>query len=102
MPSFAGPPRLRSDASRCPNDLKDAAEITGWLATAIRAGLVSDDPGDQGFPKYVWAFKRGMWFEGRLVNEVQGTYKGYPLVDDEVSLELRARQVTLSEGGRAP
>lgn len=97
MPSFAGPPKLRSDASRCPTDLKDAAEITGWLATAIRAGLVSDDPGEGGFPKYVWAFKRSTWFEGRLVNEVQGTYKGYPLADDEVSRGLRARENDLRE-----
>lgn len=52
-----------------------------------------------GFPKYVWAFRRGTWFEGRLVNEVQGTYKGYPLVADEVSRELRARESTLRGGG---
>lgn len=97
MPSFAGPPKLRSDASRCPTDLKDAAEITRWLATAIRAGLVSDDPGDEGFPKYVWAFKRGIWFEARLVNEVQGTYKGYPLVRDEVSRGLIAVESRLRE-----
>lgn len=92
MPSFAGPPKLRSDATRCPTDLKDAAEITSRLATAIRAGLVSDDPGGDGFPKYVWTFKRDTWFEGRLVNATQGTYKGYPLADDEVADGLRARE----------
>lgn len=92
MPSFAGPPKLRSDASRCPSDLKDAAEITGWLAAAIRAGLVSEDPGDDGFPKYVWAFQRETWFEGRLVNAAQGTYKGYPLAADEVPQGLRSRE----------
>lgn len=95
MPSFAGPPKLRSDASRCPSDLKDANEITRWLAAGIRAGLVSDDPGEDGFPKYVWAFNRNTWFEGRLVNEIQGTYKGYPLADDEVTqglIDLRDAQ----------
>ncbi|WP_284536456.1 hypothetical protein [Nocardioides sp. T2.26MG-1] len=97
MPSFAGPPKLRSDASRCPTDLKDAAEITSWLAAAIRAGLVSDDPGSDGFPKYVWTFKRGTWFEARLVNATQGTYKGYPLADDEVTGGLRARESDLRE-----
>lgn len=102
MPSFAGPAKLRSDASRCPTDLKDAVEITGWLATAIRAGLVSDDPGQDGFPKYVWAFKRGAWFEGRLVNAAQGTYKGYPLTDDEVSRGLRAREDDLRKTEESP
>lgn len=89
MPSFAGrTPKLRSDASRCPTDLKDPVEITRWLAAGIRAGLVSNDPGEEGFPKYVWVFNRNTWFEGRLVNEVQGTYKGYPLTDDEVTQGL--------------
>lgn len=97
MPSFAGPPKLRSDASRCPPDLKDPAEITEWLGTAIRAGLVSDDPGEDGFPRYVWAFKGDTWFEGRLVNVVQGTYKGYPLAIDEVSPALRSREVDFCE-----
>lgn len=98
MPSFAGPPKLRSDASRCPSDLKDANEIARWLAAGIRAGLVSDDPGEDGFPKYVWVFNRNTWFEGRLVNEIQGTYKGYPLADDEVTqglIDLRDAQEAL-------
>lgn len=93
---------MRSDASRCPTDLKDAAEITGWLATAIRAGLVSHDPGEDGFPKYVWAFRRDTWFEGRLVNEVQGTYKGYPLAADEVARGLRSREPGLREAQETP
>ena len=83
-PSFAGPPKLRSDASRCPTHLKDADEITRWLAAAIQRGQVNEDPGEEGFPKYVWAYELDTWFEGRLVNEVQGTYKGYPLSDDQV------------------
>lgn len=84
------------------NRPQDAAEITGWLATAIRAGLVSDDPGDGGFPKYVWAFKRETWFEGRLVNEVQGTYKGWPLADDHITPGLRAREADLRQLEEAP
>ncbi|MFT3969671.1 MAG: hypothetical protein QM695_05155 [Micropruina sp.] len=102
MPSFAGPPSLRSDASRCPTDLKDAEEITRWLASGIRAGLVSEDPGGDGFPRYVWAFRRESWFEGRLVNADQGTYKGYPLADDEISRGLRLREAELRDAWRTP
>lgn len=30
FPSFAGSPKLRSDATRCPTHLKDADQITLW------------------------------------------------------------------------
>lgn len=82
-PSFAGPPKLRSDATRCPKHLRDADQITGWLRDAIFKGQVSDDPGEIGYPRYVWAHQEGMWFEARLVNSEQGTDKGYPLARGE-------------------
>jgi len=42
------------------------------------AGQV-DATWEGGFPKYVWVVRGGICFEGRLVNSVQGHYKGYPL-----------------------
>lgn len=36
------------------------------------------------FPRYVWAFHEDTWFEGRVTNEEQGWYKGYPLAEDQV------------------
>lgn len=50
---------------------------------------MSEDPGLEGFPRYVWAHELDTWFEGRLVNETQGTYKGYPLSDDQVPRTLK-------------
>jgi hypothetical protein len=91
-PSFAGPPKLRSDASKCPTHLRNADEITDWVAGAIQRGQVSQDPGPDGFPRYVWAYELDTWFEGRLVNETQGTYKGYPLSDDQVPHALKQRR----------
>lgn len=90
-PSFAGAPRLRSDATRCPQHLKDQTSLTLWLQDSIRRGLVSDDPADGEFPRYVWVHREDTWFEARLINRDQGTYKGYPLLDDEVPLELAGR-----------
>lgn len=91
-PSFAGPPKLRSDASKCPTHLRDPKEITGWIAQAILQGQVSDDPGRDSFPRYVWAFQQDTWFEARLVNASQGTYKGYPLTSDQVPRAVTQRR----------
>lgn len=83
LPSFAGPPRLRRDASCCPRDLvADGERLGEWLRTAIRLGAVGE-PWEGEFPRYVW-YKHGqVVFEGRLVNRAQGAYKGYPLAEDE-------------------
>ncbi len=84
FPSFAGPPKLRSDATRCPTHLKDPDRITQWLRDAIRNGNVSAPLAGSNFPRYVWALREDMWFEGRVTNEEQGWYKGYPLAEDQV------------------
>ena len=83
VPSFAGPPRLRADASCCPRDLTGNLErIHAWLKEAIRSGAVGA-PWEGGFPRYVWYKYRTTVFEGRLVNRETGEYKGYPLRRDE-------------------
>lgn len=89
-PSFAGPPKLRSDATKCPQHIKDQKQITEWLRVAIRQGQVSNDPGRDSFPRYVWAQQQDTWFEARLVNVEQGQYKGYPLAEHEVPIGLDA------------
>ena len=38
MPTFAGHPRPRSDASICPREHNDIEMVTGWLRSAMRAG----------------------------------------------------------------
>lgn len=65
--------------------------MTAWLQEAIRLGQVSQDPAEAGFPRYVWAYQEDRWFEGRLINAGEGTYKGYPLGDDETPLGLTRR-----------
>lgn len=83
VPSFAGPPRLRRDASCCPRNLAlDREQLSNWLRTAIRLGAVGQ-PWEGRFPRYVWYRHMGVVFEGRLVNRTQGTYKGYPLAEEE-------------------
>ena len=82
VPSFAGPPRLRGDASCCPRNLAAQQDLRDWLQTAIRRGAVGA-PWEGEFPCYVWYKHEKIVFEGRLVNRAQGAYKGYPLFEDE-------------------
>ena len=82
VPSFAGQPRLRADASCCPRDIVDVELVRGWLCSAIRKGATGT-PWEGEFPRYVWYKRDETVFEGRLVNREAGTYKGYPLNEDE-------------------
>ena len=82
VPSFAGQPRLRADASCCPRDIVDVKLVRGWLCSAIRKGATGT-PWEGEFPRCVWYKRDETVFEGRLVNREAGTYKGYPLNEDE-------------------
>ena len=78
IPSFAGQPRLRGDASRCPREITDRELVNQWLRSAIRRGAVGA-PWEGDFPRYVWYRDGDSVYEGRLVNRGNGEYKGYPL-----------------------
>lgn len=83
VPSFAGMPKPRADASICERRLaRDQAEVQRWLQTAISRGVVGE-PWEGEFPRYVWYKDAGTVYEGRLVNREQGSYKGYPLAREE-------------------
>lgn len=75
-PSPAGPPALRSDASRCRPDVSWEA-LTEALRTAIRRRCTGTVIG--GFPKYAWRVVDGDVYEARHINGPQGDYKGYKL-----------------------
>ena len=86
-PSPAGPPRLRSDASRCPPEIVQKwKEVPGWLRDAIRNGSTAElweGRHPTRFPRYVWYRQGDTVFEGRLLNQDLGEYKGYPLKRSE-------------------
>ena len=56
--------------------------VCQWLRAAIRRGATGA-LWEGGFPRYVWYKERGTVFEGRLVNRGTGSYKGYPLGENE-------------------
>ena len=84
IPSFAGQPRLRADASCCPREIVELGQkvVCGWLRSAIRRGATGA-PWEGGFPRCVWYKDDGTVFEGRLVNRELGSYRGYPIDKDE-------------------
>ena len=82
FPSFAGPPKLRGDASKCDPTL-DVETITGWLRAGVVAGQVGA-PWKGDFPQYVWLRTEEACYEARLINQGLGQYKGWALADDEV------------------
>jgi len=77
-PSFVGHPRPRTDASICDQHLDSAEQITGWLQAAIRKGAFGG-LWEGSFPRYVWYKDGETVYEGRLINQELGEYKGYPL-----------------------
>jgi len=83
--SFAATPKPRmQDASICPADFENRrAELTAWLAEAIKLGLTGA-PMESEFPRYVWYRRERQWFAARLTNQTLGQYKGWPAAVDEV------------------
>jgi hypothetical protein len=80
--SEAGLPRPRADATKCDQERHgNFRELTRMLREAIVAGRVGA-PWDGEFPRYAWTNDAGDWFEARLVNRDQGTYKGYGVSAD--------------------
>lgn len=57
--------------------------MTAWLRGAVAAGRVGA-PWESDFPRYAWTMQGQAWYEGRLVNSGQGTYKGYEITPDEL------------------
>ena len=56
--------------------------VNEWLRSAIRRGAISADSSGE-FPRYVWHKEEDTVFEARLVNRGNGSYKGYPINEDE-------------------
>src|SRR5215204_4167206 len=76
-PSEAGRLRPRADATKCDPRLHgDFEMLTEQLRSAVIKGQVGG-PWESDFPRYVWAEIDDVWYEARLVNRGQGTYKGW-------------------------
>ncbi|MCW5556016.1 MAG: hypothetical protein KIS67_28145 [Verrucomicrobiae bacterium] len=85
--TWLGNPQLIPKANRsiCPEQWrteKDRKMLEKQLKKAINDGKVSAMHLG-GFPKQVWCRIEGRVYEGFLIEQGQGTYKGYPLDQEE-------------------
>lgn len=86
-PSFAGLPHFRKDASICDSAITQG-QAQDWLSMGIRLGNIGA-PWENAFPRYVWYKTGAIMYEGRLVNQTKGEYKGYPLSKDQWPENIR-------------
>lgn len=78
--SFAGPSRLRPDASICPRELTNNRDrVEAWLRQAVEAGHAGGWA--KGYPRYVWHRDQDgeTIYEARQGSPGSGEYHGYPL-----------------------
>lgn len=64
----------------------EQALATDWVRSALRRKQFRYYEGDKTYPKHLW-FKDGTdqhWF-GFAINQILGTYKGWPISEDEKS-----------------
>lgn len=59
-------------------------EASGWVRDALSSGQFRYFEGDKTFPKHIWYKDNGgqFWF-GFAVNQIKGTYKGWPISEAE-------------------
>ena len=82
-PSFAGPPKPRPDASKCPSDLSNRRKLVeSWLKIAVVSGNVGGFD-EYGYPRYVWYRAGNTIYEARTGSKGSGEYHGYPLGHDQ-------------------
>lgn len=62
----------------------DREEASCWVRAALRSGQLRYHEGDKTYPKHIWYkdANGNFWF-GFAVNEVLGTYKGWPVSEAE-------------------
>jgi hypothetical protein len=63
--------------------MADQARASTWIRAAIESGQFTYLEGDQDFPKHVWYEADGRGWFGLCINSTAGTYKGWPMEEDE-------------------
>ena len=62
----------------------DRDEASDWVRAALAAGQLRYFEGDQTYPKHIWyRDTTGQFWFGFAVNQIAGTYKGWPISEAE-------------------
>lgn len=63
---------------------QDQAEASEWVRAALAAGQLRFRDGDTTYPKHIWyRDATGQFWFGFAVNQIAGTYKGWPISEAE-------------------
>lgn len=78
-------PRLgKARTTVCPLvTAKDRDRASRWVRIALRLGQYRFVEGDQDFPKHIWYERQGVIWFGFRVQDIAGTYKGWPIEEKE-------------------
>jgi hypothetical protein len=63
---------------------EDRREASRWVRAALAAGQIRFFEGDQTYPKHIWyRDEAGQFWFGFAINQIAGTYKGWPISEAE-------------------
>ncbi|UXT85139.1 hypothetical protein [Agrobacterium tumefaciens] len=71
----------------CPKTTTEERDVaTGWVQHALRNQQFRYFEGDKTFPKHIWyKEENGQFWFGFAINQILGTYKGWPITEAEKS-----------------
>ena len=85
-----GPDRVarrpkKQSTTLCPRlSETDRYESTKWVRSALNAGQFRYFEGDKTYPKHIWyKDETGQYWFGFAINQIAGTYKGWPISEAE-------------------
>jgi hypothetical protein len=62
----------------------DRREVSRWVREALKLGQLRYFEGDKTYPKHIWyKDESGQYWFGFAVNQISGTYKGWPVTEAE-------------------
>lgn len=85
MVEWTPPPQERPACNNLSDaDAGRADQATCWVQEALIKGWYEFKEGDDIYPHFIWRIvgDKKAW-KGRCINTTLGTYKGWPLQDDE-------------------
>jgi hypothetical protein len=62
---------------------QDQNNATTWVQFALRNGQFRFFEGDKKYPKHIWYEEDGRFWFGFAINQILGTYKGWPITEAE-------------------
>lgn len=84
LPQGGRPRPYKQKTTICPLVTEDERNLAEeWVQKAISRGDFRFSEGDKDFPKHIWYCADGKGWFGLCINSASGSYKGWPMDEDE-------------------